>query len=74
MHTPQYRGIECPSSQTSSSCGEKYVLLTKELYGEDIQAPSFLGATEHVHAVDTRPSFLCLFFHRAQEGLGTRLV
>ena len=62
MHTPQHRGNECPSSRASSSCGERYALLTEELYGEDyrdLQAPSFLGATEHAHAVDTRPSFLC---------------
>ena len=65
MHTPQYCGIEYPSSQASSS--EKHALLTKELYGDDY-GPSFLGTTEHAHAVDIRPSFLHPLFLHAQEG------
>ena len=39
----------------------RYIYTDEGLYGEDygdIQAPSFLGAKEHAHAVDTRHSFL----------------
>ena len=57
----------------ASSCGKKYVLVMKELNGEDytdIQAPSFLGATKHACAVDTRPSFSLPLFPLCARGPG----
>ena len=69
---------ECPSSWASSNCSQKYSIcatnrgiirrgLQRYIY---IKAPSFLGATEHAHAVDIRPSFLRPFFSMCTRGPG----